>query len=107
MNLFHFERLKESSRSSEWNISGSLVQASEIDEEETLCSPQNEAISIFVAHRFLYFNFTDEYEDSLVNAMDTCRKISRSGHNLTEITTKEQFKIWHQQGNNNQVSISF
>ena len=90
----------------EWNISGSLVELTEIDEEESLCSPHNQALNIFVAHRFRHFNYTHkEGAASLVNAMDTCTKISREGNNLTEITSTEQFMIWHNSGNNNEVYL--
>ena len=90
----------------EWNVSGSLVETTEVDEEETLCTPHDQVINIFVAHRFTDFNYTEERGTlSLVNAMDTCTKLGRAGAKLTEITSKEQFMIWHKQGNSNKVKL--
>ena len=89
----------------EWNVSGSLVETTEVDEEETLCTPHDQVINIFVAHRFKDFNYTEGYASSLVNAMDTCTKLGRAGAKLTEIASIEQFKIWHKQGNNNKVKL--
>ena len=63
-------------------------------------------LSIFVFHRFSYFNYTEEEgSDSLVNAMDTCTKMGRQGAKLTQVTSTEQFKIWHKDGNDNPVYI--
>ena len=93
MFIFNLFQRMEKRNSTEWKISGSLVDSTEIDEEETLCSSQNQALNIFVASRFE--KFTD--------ANDTCNKISRSGTNLTEIKSMEQFRLWHKAGNNNKV----
>ena len=104
MIFFIYKRLENGDNSPEWNISGSLVESIEIDEEDTMCS--QEAITIYVPHLYLYFNYSDEIPASLVNAMDTCRKLNRYGMNLTQIETKEQFKIWHQNGNKNKVTVT-
>ena len=77
--------------STQWNISGTLVDSIEIEEEETMCSPQNNEINIFVAKQFGS------------DAFDTCDKLSRTGTELTEFKSKEQFQLWHEAGNNNKV----
>ena len=103
LNVYFFQRPDMNSTWTEWNVSGSLVQQTEVDEKETLCTPENQIINIFVSQKFRYFNYTEGVTMSLLNAMDTCTKLGRAGANLTEITSKEQFKIWHKQGNNNKV----
>ena len=71
--------------STDWIISGKLIKPIEINEEETLCSTENQGLTIGVAS--LFNNFKD--------AMNTCEKISRVGATMTEIQTKEQFQHFH------------
>ena len=68
-----------------WIIDGRLIQSIEINEEETLCSPKKQGLTIGIANRFK--NFKD--------AMNTCEKISRVGAKMTEIQTKDQFQLFH------------
>ena len=77
-----------------WNISGTLVQSIEIEEEETQCSSENQEISLYVAKRFMVWQ----------DAMDICDKIDRKGTKLTEFAENEIiYQRWHKEGKLNQV----
>ena len=74
-------------------MTGNFIQRVAVEEKDLECSLENDELNIFVANKFR------EYK----KAMETCDKISREGTNLTEIRDKEQYRMWHQQGNANKV----
>ena len=52
---------------------------------------------IFVAQKF------NLWED----AMNTCMKLSSSGMDMSDFSTLNEFKHWHEVGNENKVGLQF
>ena len=79
----------------QWIISGNLIKPIEINEKETLCTSQNQGLSIGVANLFKKFK----------DAMNSCEKISGVGAIMTEIETKEKFQHVYKDLDQNKVEL--
>jgi hypothetical protein len=76
----------------EWTLRDKNIKKVKVEVEDTECND----IDLFVAQKFT------SWED----AMDTCMKLSRTGVDMSDITSLEQFKHWHNTGNMNKVEIN-
>ena len=77
--------------STEWTLLDNNIEKVKVEVEDTECND----IDLFVADKFML------WED----AMDTCMKLSRTGMDMSDVTSLEQFKQWHHTGNMNKVEM--